>query len=348
MLTPDDFVPVSRNVIGLDIGGANLKAAHLDGQAASVPFPLWQHPEQLADALTKLLQQLPPADRFAVTMTGELADCFETKAEGVDRILKGVEKVAAGRPIQVWQTVGEFVSTELAREIPILIAAANWHVLATWLGRSASSGFALMLDIGSTTTDIIPILNGGPIPEGRTDLERLCSGELVYSGVRRTPLMAVASSIQINHQNCPLAAELFATTLDLYLLSGEIAENPNEFNTANGGPATVEAAKDRLARSLCCDRTELSTEKIHHIAEQLRQQQLNQLQSGLNQVLNRYPEACQTLFLSGEGAFLGKRLCDVHPALDGAEFIFLPKILDQTISSAACAYALAQIAADMP
>ena len=47
------------NMLGLDIGGANLKLADGLGYAQSIPFPLWQQPEQLPSALAQMLTQAP-------------------------------------------------------------------------------------------------------------------------------------------------------------------------------------------------------------------------------------------------------------------------------------------------
>ncbi|MEO1993669.1 MAG: hydantoinase/oxoprolinase family protein, partial [Planctomycetaceae bacterium] len=201
------------HVLGLDIGGANLKAADSDGQAASRRFAIWQAPEQLAAELSLLIQGLQkraPFDAIAVTMTAELADCFETKSHGVDHILHAVEKIAGPTPVFVWQTGAEFVTPDVAREFPLLVAAANWHALATFIGRLVPTGNSLLIDIGSTTTDIIPLSDGFPVPRGLTDVERLQSGELIYTGVRRTPIAAVTSAVPFRGSPCPLASELFA------------------------------------------------------------------------------------------------------------------------------------------
>ena len=85
-------------IIGLDIGGANLKAATSDGTAASRAFEIWKAPERLAEELQEVLSLLPAADALAVTMTAELADCFETKAQGVAQVLNAVGEVAGQRP----------------------------------------------------------------------------------------------------------------------------------------------------------------------------------------------------------------------------------------------------------
>src|SRR5262245_2088910 len=178
-------------VLGLDVGGANLKAAHTAGGARLRPFALWKQPDWLAEELRDLLAGWPPFDRLAVSMTGELCDCFATRREGVLHILAAVERVARGTRVDVWHTDGQFHAAEGTRANPLGAASANWHALATFAGRFVPRGPAVLIDVGSTTTDVIPLRDGRPCPMGRTDRERLRVGELIYTGVRRTPLCAL-------------------------------------------------------------------------------------------------------------------------------------------------------------
>src|SRR6516225_7297219 len=147
-------------VLGLDIGGANLKAAHTNGTARQVPFELWRRPEQLADSLKDLLRGWPPCDSVAVTMTGELCDCFETRREGVGAILSSIELATGGTPVRIWQIHGRFAIIGEAKHAPLDAASANWLALATFCGRFAPLGTALVIDVGSTTTDIMPLKVG--------------------------------------------------------------------------------------------------------------------------------------------------------------------------------------------
>ncbi len=333
--------------LGLDIGGANIKAADADGPARSLPFPLWEQPDRLADALAELIARFPQPDRFAVTMTGELADCFRTKAEGVDRILMAVETIAEGRPTVVWQTGAEFVSPEIAREIPLLVAAANWHALATWVGRILpKESFAILLDIGSTTTDIIPLTNGVPTPIGLTDTERLCAGELVYTGVRRTPIVALAHEVPWRDGTCPLAAELFATTNDIYILTGDLPEDEADTDTANNRPATREASIDRLARMLCADTTEVSPDEIQSLAAHLSKIQEERISAAIDQVLQSQNDTPTHVLTSGAGSFLAQRVVKSHPRLQGCEQIDLARTFADRFSEAACAFAVARLAVE--
>jgi len=334
------------HVVGLDIGGANIKAADNDRKVAARHFEIWKGPERLPEVLEEMLNDFAPWDALAVTMTAELADCFQTKSDGVDCVLQGVQRSSGGTPVFVWQTGAEFVGTDVAREIPLLVAAANWHALATWVGRMVTSPAALLIDIGSTTTDLIPLQKGVPVPQGFTDRERLQSGELVYSGVRRTPLCAIAHSVPFRDGYCPLAAEVFATTGDVYLCLRMIEQDSTDRDTANGRPATISDAHDRLARSICCDRTEFDADDAGMLARFLADVQRQRIVGALDRVLKTLEAPCGEVVVSGSGGFLAERIVREHPALSGAEVVLLSEVFDDGHSESACAMAVAQLGAE--
>lgn len=331
-------------VIGLDIGGANVKLASTSGQALSQNFDLWKTPELLPDVLQKMLREFLPAEGLAATMTAELADCFATKAEGVESVLSSLEAAAGGTPVRVWQTGGSFLTPHAARERPLQVAAANWHALATWAGRFAPRGGALLLDIGSTTTDLIPLRDGVPCPVGLTDPTRLQSGELVYTGVRRTPLCAVAGSASYRGQVCRMAAEWFATTLDVYLTLGEIPEDADDRNTANGRPATRPAAHDRLARMFCCDRTEFTADEAHALAVELAEVQVETICAAAERVLDRQTAPVEMLILSGSGSFLARKVAERLRWPGNVRLISLGDQFSPALAECACAFAVAELA----
>jgi len=320
----------SPSVLGLDIGGANLKAADTNGSTRIQPFELWRSPNDLAPALAELVKRMPKSDFLAVTMTGELCDCFKTKRQGVRTILDAVDKVADGIPIRVWTTAGTFTSLEKARLRFLETASANWLALATFVGRYVPSGFALLIDIGTTTTDIVSLHDGRPAPRGRTDPERLRSGELVYTGFRRTPVCALLGKDG--------AAEFFATTLDVFLLLGEIPESPTDRNTADGRPATREAAHGRLARMMCADSETISMHEALALAQEVFDRQLGLLRETMKHhtaSISNPPEAVVT---SGAGEFLARKV------LENVKTISLAAKLGPEISESACAYAVAILA----
>ncbi len=324
-------------VLGLDIGGANLKAATVDKRAVSVPFALWKQPDKLPAALADLVGQFPDAEELAVTMTGELCDCYETKREGVNAILDAVEFAAKGRQVRVWSTDGAFVGVEESRSDYMKVAAANWHALATFAGRYARKGGALLIDIGSTTTDIIPILDGRPISTGKTDVERLRSGELVYTGVGRTPVCALLGK--------SVAAEVFATTRDAYLILEWQSERPEDLDTADGRTATLKNASARMSRMLCGDPETISADEIRRLAERVLAVQREIVEEAAVRVAGLVPGRVRVAITCGRGEPVATAVLGC-PMFDGLERLSLNDILGPTVSACAPAYALAVLATE--
>jgi len=326
------------DVLGLDIGGANLKAAHTSGVARLEPFALWKNPAGLTQGLQKLLRAMPDAETLAVTMTGELCDCFETKRQGVNCILDAVENLTGKRRIRVWRNDGTLVDVAAARAAPLLVAAANWLALAIYAARFAPRGPGLLIDIGSTTTDIVPLLDGRPVPEARTDPDRLRNQELVYLGVKRTPLCALLRG--------GYAAELFATTLDVFLLLGSVPEDEKNRATADGRSATRAAADARLARMLCADDETCTPEQRQRLAASAAFNLVSQLAKAVETVAGRLPASPQSVVLAGSGEFLAPAVLARQKAFAVPTVVSLSERMGPEISQAACAYALAMLAAE--
>jgi probable H4MPT-linked C1 transfer pathway protein len=328
--------------LAIDIGGANLKAADGCGYAASRPFAIWRHPEQLAAELTQLLEAPPLSDSLAVTMTAELADCFETKAEGVRQILDAVQAATFGRTICVYQVDGQLVGVEEARKTPLLAAASNWHALAAYANRYVAAWPALLIDLGSTTADVIPLDSSGPIAGGLNDSERLANGELVYTGVERTPLCALVRSLPWQGHDCPVAAELFATAADAYLMLGELPEEPENCDTADGRSRTWPHALARLARMVCADADSFTAQDARQAAATVREAQLELIQAAVEKVVTRMGAPPKTVITSGHGEFLLRHLLARLPW--HADVLSLTEELGPAVSRCAPAHALAVLA----
>jgi (4-(4-[2-(gamma-L-glutamylamino)ethyl]phenoxymethyl)furan-2-yl)methanamine synthase len=325
-------------VLGLDIGGANLKAAHTAGAARSQPFALWKQPDRLADALRDLLAGWPPFGRLAVTMTGELCDCFPTRRAGVLHILGAVEAAAGSTPVLIWHIDGSFHTPAETRAAPLHAAAANWLALAVFAGRFAPHGRALLIDVGSTTTDVVALRDSKPIPLTRSDPQRLRTRELVYTGVRRTPACAVLGM--------RAAAEFFATTHDAYLLLGRVAEDPANRDTADGRPAAQEYAHARLARMLCGDGETVSRRTTERLAQRIYHRQRAALAAALDRQAERWSEPPGVVIVSGSGEFLAEEAVRVTTRCHRAAIMRLSDRLGAATSAAVCAHAVAVLAAE--
>lgn len=328
--------------LGLDIGGANIKVADGNGFAVSSAFPLWQRPQQLAELLRRLIAGAPKADHLAATMSGELADCYVTKSEGVQAIVQAFITGADGRHARIYLNNGTLVAPQIALKQPLSAAAANWHALTRFVGRYVPQGSGLLIDIGSTTCDIVPLADGKPAMTALTDPERLLASELVYTGVERSPVCALVNSLPWRKQQCPTAHELFATTWDAYLTLGDLPEELHSTHTADGRPATKEAARDRLARSICADREMFDDRDALAAAEAIARSQLAKIAVAIGQVLGRLPAAPQAIVISGRGEFVARRALERMKV--AAKIISLESELGPALSRSATAHALAVIA----
>lgn len=329
--------------LALDVGGANIKAAHTSGQARALPFELWKRPDELPAVLASLGATFPASDDLALTMTAELCDCYPTKAVGVNAVLDAVLEAFPAWPIHVWCVDGRFHDVATVRAQPALAAAANWLALATLAARLIPSGGGLLIDIGTTTTDLIPLRDGRPVPRGMTDTERLQNGELVYAGVRRTPVHALATELPFRGIPTGLAAELFASTLDVYLTRGEIPSDAKDDSTADGRPATADAARDRLARMVGADRDGFSGEDALAFADAADDVLLRRLETAADRACRAVDVSPQAAVISGSGEFLARRLAGRAAGIDG-QVVSLREAWGPVASSAACAYALTILA----
>ena len=351
------------NCLAFDIGGANLKFSDGISRTGAVQFALWQSPNRLAEMLRGILAPFPQDAVIGVTMTGELADCFPAKSAGVQHILAAFCEAVGDRAVRVYRVDGSWAHPDAARAEPLLAAASNWHALARFVGRYVPSGSALLLDLGSTTCDLIPLVDGRPAALGRTDTQRLLAGELVYTGIERSPVCAVVGQVPYRGRLCPVAQELFATMRDVYLVLGELPEQPDDTQTADGRPATRSAAVARLARVICADETEFGEHDAHEIAAAAADAQTALLSAAFRHVARRLdaprsplpprPDSCLgetrprvsaaglSVVLSGHGDCLARRvLARVEHA---GEVISLVDQLGGEASRGATAYALATL-----
>ena len=227
---------------------------------------------------------------MAVTMTAELADCFATKREGVAFVLDAFRTAFPDVRPWVYGVDGRFRSAEAARRRPHRVAAANWMASATLVARTFPD--ALFLDVGSTTTDVIPIVAGRVAARGRTDPARLRTGELVYTGALRTPVCAIVRSVPLRGRRCRVAAEHFAIAADVHLWLGRIEEGDYTCETPDGRGRSRAEAGARLARMVCADLEMLGPGDITAIAEHVARAQVRQIAAGLRQVMRRLGAAC--------------------------------------------------------
>ena len=278
-----------RSTIGWDVGGAHLKAARAEsGRVVDViqlPCPLWLGLDRLSEALAAGRARLGDADIHAVTMTGELADVFPSRAAGVAAIVGLMSRALAPAALRIYGGRAGFLAPEATEGHADDIASANWHASAALVARSVPD--ALFADMGSTTTDLIPIVHGKMAVRGYSDAERLSCGELVYTGLTRSFVMALCSQVPFGGVWTPLACEYFASAADVYRVLGDLPEDADQLPTADGREKTVEASCARLARMVGRDAADADGADWRGLAAWVAEQQLRRIADAAMLVLSR-------------------------------------------------------------
>lgn len=275
------------NVVGLDVGGANLKYVvttrwpkrdpnrQSSNPAISRFFPMWQRHLDLAaqtrNDLQELRRECGQIDAVAVTMTGELADCFADRAEGVHHIVSHVCEAADDmgiNQIAFYGVDGKFRGAIDAIRNEQLVAAANWHALAKFVSCTIGDD-GMLIDVGSTTTDIVPFAGSQVVTNARTDYQRLMEGSLVYIGGRRTPVATLVSEVEHRGHQVPVMKEAFATMDDVRLVLDLVDQDPQDFDTTDGKPRLIEMSVNRLARMIGLDHRHFDQEDAVSMARQI-------------------------------------------------------------------------------
>jgi probable H4MPT-linked C1 transfer pathway protein len=279
-------------VVGWDIGGAHAKACLIDGGAivdvAQWPCALWRGLQELDAALDAALARwsrlLSNAEQVvhAVTMSGEMVDLFATREEGVERIAGRLAQQLPGRIVLYGGRAG-WIEVADAAQRWTQIASANWFATAEHAARVFGDG--VLIDIGSTTVDLIAFRNGRVASESHSDHDRLRHGELVYSGVVRTPLCALARRVPFRGAEVNVMAEWFATTADVYRLTGELAAVHDQHPSADAQAKDLPGSRQRLARMIGLDARDASEDDWLALARHWRSLQINEIAQQLGQLM---------------------------------------------------------------
>jgi (4-(4-[2-(gamma-L-glutamylamino)ethyl]phenoxymethyl)furan-2-yl)methanamine synthase len=302
------------SAIGWDLGGAHLKAVVADagGRIAGawqVPCTLWRGMEHLTAAIEQIRPQIQGMTRHGLTMTGELVDLFESRADGVGRLTTAAASSINGADLRIYGGRDGFhVPSDAVRHWHA-IASANWHASAAFVSSRIKQG--LFVDVGSTTSDLVAFRDGRVEFAGYSDEERLTSEELVYAGVTRTPVMAIADRVPFAGASQLVMAEHFATMADIHRLTGELPADADQQATADGRGKTLGDSARRLARMLGRDADPADLAPWRQLAWHLSERQSDKLHTAADRVLSKSLLAGGApLVGAGVGRFLAKRLAE--------------------------------------
>ncbi|MEJ2619299.1 MAG: hydantoinase/oxoprolinase family protein [Candidatus Thiodiazotropha sp.] len=302
-------------IIGWDLGGAHTKAALINtqGQVDSVmqiACPLWQGLQYLESSIDKVVGQFGEISRFrhAVTMTGELVDLFPDRATGVSALIDTMSQRFPRSDLAIFGGDNEFLDSQQGKLSALQVASANWLATGTWVANRLPEG--LLIDVGSTTTDLIPFADRQVLIKQGSDHHRLVEQTLVYTGIVRTPLMAITAKVPFAGEWVDLMAEYFATTADIYRITGDLPEGADLLPSADNGAKNREASERRLARMLGLDADASNQAGWKKVSDYLAEQQLRQIQDACERLLSKPSLSSNApLVGAGVGRFLIKTIC---------------------------------------
>ncbi len=270
---------------GYDVGGAHLKVALAqDGRTIAVrqiACPLWKGIEHLDAAFAEAADLIARADRHAVTMTGELCEIFPDRPTGVRVIIDRLKRLLPS--FQVWMGVHGLAAPDAAEADPMSAASTNFLASAAFVAKRLPD--ALLVDMGSTTTDIVAVRDGAVVARGLTDGDRLITGELVYTGLTRTDVSIVAQRGTLRGRMQRLAAGGFANMADVRRVLGTLSDDVDQHSTLDGRGKSLEESVERFARCFGRDAADASLEDWQAAAGDISARQLGDISAAIGGVL---------------------------------------------------------------
>jgi (4-(4-[2-(gamma-L-glutamylamino)ethyl]phenoxymethyl)furan-2-yl)methanamine synthase len=336
------------SVVGWDLGGVNLKLAWLEAgklaQVAQIPCPIRQDAGKFDAALEDALALCPPAAIHAVTMTGELSDVFADRAEGVAYLVDMMRDATNGEALFYAGPSG-FLDCIRAGEQSAEVASANWHASAALVAELVPDG--LFVDIGTTTADLIPLKAGAVSVRGYGDGERLAEGELIYTGVVRTPVMAVARTAPFMGRTQRIAAERFATMADVWRLLGELPAGADPYPSPDLKGKSLQESAARLARMLGRDAGDAGLLVFTDLARYFADCQVAEIEAAARTLLAREEIGdAAPVIGAGCGRFITRQIAErlSRPYVDFADLVDCAPSLREVAASCAPAVAVSLLA----
>ncbi len=282
----------AKYILGLDIGGANTKAALLQIENDNINksfsyieyFPFWEKtlndiPAMFKRVVEKLImrENLPLGDVhfISISITAELSDAFQTKREGILTILNALEQIFDKEKMFFINNRNEFSGFDQVKSDPISVAATNWVSTSLFLGKFVPK--CILIDAGSTTIDVIPILNSVPVSRGKNDVERLMNRELIYTGGLRATIPSITHFLPYKDKMVRISFEKFALVSDVHRILNNISETEYINDTADNRSKTLNDCYARLARMICMDLESISTKELDIIAKYIYDKQIEMI-----------------------------------------------------------------------
>ena len=274
--------------LGVDIGGANLKIVGLDKNkqinlVSQEKCEIWKGLSDFDKKIIKVNKLISNKTVIGITMTAEMCDYFKKRKKGVKKIIKHIRK-GLNKNVYFWENLNNksFSMDPSYKNV----ASMNWLATGKFISKKISN--SIVIDLGSTTTDLVFIRKNQIINKGFTDLKRLILSELIYTGFTRTPLFGITDKLKFNKKNYSLLPENFANISDVYRVLKKTSSKIDLFDTMDGRSKSFSNSLRRVARNFGFDYKNKKKKLILSLCEEIEKIQFSKITASIKQNLRRH------------------------------------------------------------
>ena len=298
---------MSPRTLGIDLGNSKVKFVALShGKpleaswgGGAIPFTPKLLPDRRGDfeagfpaALARFLisQALVPEDFALVVVSTSHFFSYPTFEAAHLHTLELLERLFPAEVLRILGADGRLYTLDEARALTgsqvVRFAATKFWGSAYLASKLITRG--LSIDTGTTSTDIIPIVDGAPDPEAvrdpdRYNLDRLKTRRFSWYGMTATPLDYLAHEAEAAGEIWPLYPRVAKTEVLTALL--DLA--PRDLTTAHaydGKFPSVEVARFQLAQACGLDVSLIGDATLEAIARDLYRRMVERLAANVRQV----------------------------------------------------------------
>jgi probable H4MPT-linked C1 transfer pathway protein len=232
-------------------------------------------------------------------MTAELSDIFENRNKGTKKVINTLCKILPEKKTFFYSNKKHFFKKKEAMEKTNNINSMNWHATANFISNFYPN--CILVDVGSSTTDIIPIKKKCIIAKGNDDYKRLLHRELVYIGVIRTPINAIEKEKKLIYEN-------FANLGDVYRILNKLPKKMDLVPSQDKKSKNKNDSARRIARIFGKDYKKNDFNKWKKVALQIEKKQKKILKENINKIKKRNFSNSVPIIGAGIGEFLIKNI----------------------------------------
>ena len=213
---------------------------------------------------------------------------------------------------------GKYVNYDTAIKSTEKLFSTNWILTSKFL--NYKKNIDLIIDVGSTTTDII--FKDMNIENNINDHMRLTNKTLLYLGVVRTPLPMIADNIKYKGRDISLVNEVFATTGDIFNINNDIDFSDLDYLGSDNLQFTKENSFTRLARVIGLDYKDCQEKHLIDVANNFKNIFISKIIDNIRAIDKKIQREGLTAFSDniddftissiGEGRFIIKEMCKIY------------------------------------